>query len=401
MSDDRFAFLHARIQAIVDLPSDRFDDLVNAAGLNPRKDLRFGDWQGLDLRGTDLRGFDFTGANLIGARFDGAQVAGAIFERASVDLEALRKATDFEVFAYKSDHSIHASPGQDAHHEAKPEGFDRSPEIIDLFEANDDFEWSTYVREFAPYRWTYIAGFAELISLLHTTEPEFSDVSSVVDYLTGLRLSGVRRVPNAWKQSFTGGYWSNCGADQIELACSGAPLRFDRACQAIKTLEFAFSKATMPVPQNLNIYNFIRLRPAIYVLEDMPARCQSLLRGKEPGQRAANDLASKLFLSPLYVNDPSSVDHMSAFLSGAADGFAMTWANAKRTTDFVEDVSGTRVRIEGLRRRKSVTQNDREGRFGRMGRKMCNPWERPFITIHSEPSPLFPELRKASDNWPE
>jgi hypothetical protein len=90
--------LAQRIKAVLDLPSDRLDDLVRAAGIDPAADLRFGNWREFDLTGTDLRDFNFTGADLTGARFDNARIAGAIFDRAIYDLGSLRKAADFDHF---------------------------------------------------------------------------------------------------------------------------------------------------------------------------------------------------------------------------------------------------------------------------------------------------------------
>jgi (p)ppGpp synthase/HD superfamily hydrolase len=85
-----------RIRAVIESPSDRLDDLVKATGLNPRSDLRYGDWRGLDLSGADLRDFDFTGANLAGTRFDNALIEGAVFDQAIFEMDALSHAADFE-----------------------------------------------------------------------------------------------------------------------------------------------------------------------------------------------------------------------------------------------------------------------------------------------------------------
>jgi RNA polymerase sigma factor (sigma-70 family) len=94
--------LAQRVRTVIGSPSDRLDELVRVAGLDPASDLRFGDWHGLDLAGADLRGFDFTGADLTGVRFDRAVIAGAIFDRATVERSALSAAADFnESFSAK------------------------------------------------------------------------------------------------------------------------------------------------------------------------------------------------------------------------------------------------------------------------------------------------------------
>jgi RNA polymerase sigma factor (sigma-70 family) len=79
------AHLAQRVRAIIDSGSNRFDELVRVAELDPKSDLRFGDWRGLDLTGLDLRGFDFTGADLTGVRFDPALIGGAIVDPAALE----------------------------------------------------------------------------------------------------------------------------------------------------------------------------------------------------------------------------------------------------------------------------------------------------------------------------
>jgi hypothetical protein len=56
-----------------------FVRLVERARLDPGKDLRFGNWSGIDFRGCNLAGYDFTGAVLTDCGFNGARVNAAIF----------------------------------------------------------------------------------------------------------------------------------------------------------------------------------------------------------------------------------------------------------------------------------------------------------------------------------
>jgi (p)ppGpp synthase/HD superfamily hydrolase len=90
------ARLADRVRAVIEASSDRLDELVKATGLNPKADLRYGDWRGFDLTGADLRGFDFTGADLTGARFDHARIAGAVFDEAIYETASLSRAADFD-----------------------------------------------------------------------------------------------------------------------------------------------------------------------------------------------------------------------------------------------------------------------------------------------------------------
>jgi CheY-like chemotaxis protein len=98
MSEDPRVELERRIQLVLNAASDQFVDILHTIGLNPTRDLRFGDWHGLDLSGADLRGFDFTGADLSDTCFDGALIVGAIFDQATFDPASLRRAADFDSY---------------------------------------------------------------------------------------------------------------------------------------------------------------------------------------------------------------------------------------------------------------------------------------------------------------
>lgn len=63
-------------KALLDEPTDRFVDLVEAAGLNRARAFRHGDLRECDLQGEDLRGFDFSGADLSRANLTGADLSG-------------------------------------------------------------------------------------------------------------------------------------------------------------------------------------------------------------------------------------------------------------------------------------------------------------------------------------
>jgi formylglycine-generating enzyme required for sulfatase activity len=89
--------LAARARAIIRSESDNFVELLRISGLDPKTDLRFADWSGLDFSGCDLRGYDFTGARLHGCKFNGALIEGARFDQAEIDRANLRAAKDWAV----------------------------------------------------------------------------------------------------------------------------------------------------------------------------------------------------------------------------------------------------------------------------------------------------------------
>lgn len=76
-----------------------FTRALEQAKLDPRHDLRFGDWSSISMDEEDLRGFDFTGANLRGCTFRNALIAGAKFDEAVLEPATLMRARDYEASA--------------------------------------------------------------------------------------------------------------------------------------------------------------------------------------------------------------------------------------------------------------------------------------------------------------
>src|ERR1043165_853288 len=72
----------AQLDRLLSAPEDRFDQLAEVAGIDPTRDLRFADLQGVDFSGSVMKGWDFTGADLRGANFRGAQISECIFSDA-------------------------------------------------------------------------------------------------------------------------------------------------------------------------------------------------------------------------------------------------------------------------------------------------------------------------------
>jgi formylglycine-generating enzyme required for sulfatase activity len=77
--------IEARERLVDEAPTEDFAELIRIAGLDPKKNLRFADWSGVDFGGSDLRGFEFTGAQLIGCNLEGALIEGARFDQALID----------------------------------------------------------------------------------------------------------------------------------------------------------------------------------------------------------------------------------------------------------------------------------------------------------------------------
>src|SRR5262245_823644 len=72
------------VRRVAETWTEDFAALVNIAGLDPKTELRFGDFSGVSFRDSDLRGFDFSGAKLHGCDFVGAWIEGARFDATEI-----------------------------------------------------------------------------------------------------------------------------------------------------------------------------------------------------------------------------------------------------------------------------------------------------------------------------
>ena len=98
MTDRFLDNVDAFLDAVEASESHRFSALVACGGLDPGKDLVFGEFSDCTFDGDDLRHFDLTGCNLRGASFTEAFIAGAVLDLADVSLTALSEAADFDVW---------------------------------------------------------------------------------------------------------------------------------------------------------------------------------------------------------------------------------------------------------------------------------------------------------------
>ncbi len=87
------------MRRVADARTENFVELIELAGLDPKRHLRFCQWSGIDFKGCDLRGYDFSGACLCDCKFKGARIAGARFDKADIKGSALRDAADCEQHA--------------------------------------------------------------------------------------------------------------------------------------------------------------------------------------------------------------------------------------------------------------------------------------------------------------
>lgn len=79
--------INQRMQAVASAAGEvrlNFGELLRLARLDPRRDLRYGNWTGVTFDHMDLSGYDFTGSILSGCSFVGAKIEDACFEQAEL-----------------------------------------------------------------------------------------------------------------------------------------------------------------------------------------------------------------------------------------------------------------------------------------------------------------------------
>jgi hypothetical protein len=194
---------------------------------------------------------------------------------------------------------------------------------LELLDRYDGFDHAAFVKTFGPYLWTYIGGFQELVDLFETIHGADLDRESIADHLKGWRKPVIKSLPQGWKDCFQhpSASWHNLRLEQIDRAFAGEAMRFDRACQVIKTLELAFANTKEPVLHNLDFYRFITLRPAVFVLKKLTSAAKAWL--ENGGDQRFDNL-----VGALCGDKTTRAAGARLFLSYAAAGKGMTLDNA-------------------------------------------------------------------------
>jgi hypothetical protein len=339
------------IERILKTDAVEFIELVKIAGLDPSKDFRFTNLSGVNFAGSDLAGFDFTGALIEGARFHDARISGAIFENAIGGESELRYASDWK--DYKRDRQIADS--------------------FDLFDEMGDLLPHIYMEHFASYRWTYIAGYQNLVELLFLSTKNFTSNRDATRHIAAHRFRAKDMIPDGWKARFPDGNWNSISSAQIEGASNGAALRFDKACVAIKALEIVFAEAAEAALRDIDVYEFLALRPAVFVLRNLDDEARAFLYGDNLNaaeQRLCDDL-----ISQLRPRDNHGVDLGWAriLLTEVAQGFGITFQSATVIAKFLHQIGFSKPAVVALESRMVGSGWKRE--------KRCSSSERAFLSV--------------------
>lgn len=126
-------------------------------------------------------------------------------------------------------------------------------------------EWE---GNFAGYKWFYAAGWREV----------WIRSKLSVDTVKQYRRTAVRNAPATWKKTWSKGEWGSLSGPQVDHAAERRPMRYDKACLAILTLELAMQgedsvKAQMG--ESIDIYDYISLRPAVFKIDGFDAHLLS------------------------------------------------------------------------------------------------------------------------------
>lgn len=144
--------------------SDRtnFCALVERAGLDPAKDLRYGNFSDVDFSGCNLTGYDFTGASLYRCRFDGTQIAGAKFIQC--EFPVIARSIDIHIYPE------HARDANEAYRQAVSSGI-VFPENFD-----EHIKPGVHFRDFA---------FGPLMTCVVLTKPDGARVKLALSAMLG------------------------------------------------------------------------------------------------------------------------------------------------------------------------------------------------------------------------
>ena len=264
-------------------------------------------------------------------------------------------------------------------------------DILGLLDAQgEDFQPEIYLEKFAPWHWTYAAGYPALMTTLLAAEEGFRDGKGVFDYVKGQRSRALGRIPKAWQDQFPARGWGDCNGTQIAKAAGGDALCLDKACQAIRSLELAFAGATNPALNALDFYRFVRLRPAIYVLRDLDSKQKSLLQATRlhaDEEKIYHDLVQKICALRREPPTAAIIKKAKSFLALTAEGRGITWSNAQFIKAFLHDARFGHITISAMR--------DRTDSGRKVSQKECNTAEPLFVSLEEELAAALRRIKPA------
>lgn len=250
---------------------------------------------------------------------------------------------------------------------------------FDLVEQHGDFNPESYRNNFAFYLFTYLRGFRELVDNLLLDE-RFHCVELAEGYVRAERVSIGELIEDQWRRMLPKkADWSHCHGNQIDRIFEGKPMRIDRGLQAMLALQVVFSKSDEQKLRDFNVFEFVRMVPAIYALKDLEPAAQAWLRGgaiDKTGRASFNEFIAKLCPNHAEAKG-GQVTRAKIFLSDVAAGHALTFDNAAMILELVRRYD-TSARITTL---SSRMEGGRRSKLEKRTQMRCCDNEAEFIRL--------------------
>ncbi len=246
----------------------------------------------------------------------------------------------------------------------------------------DAIDYARYIRHFAAFDWTYTAGVHEVVAHFPIWNPGLPTLVAAKEFVKGFRGQALLNVSPEWRKAMDQGNWTQCNQQKISIAALPGALRFDKGSIAVLAVDLALQALRIApgtkVPE-FDLYEFISLRPAIFVIDGLREREKALLKNDRlinGDVRYYQRLRNKFAFADANGNAPgedSAETKASRFLNAVADGYGMTHHNAVIIRDYFAEIGLGNLTIRLL---------DGRNDGGRMVRaKSPNAYEPVHITV--------------------
>jgi hypothetical protein len=187
-------------------------------------------------------------------------------------------------------------------------------DILELVEPGAPlFPFFGWVEEFAQYPWFRVAGYQEMMLRAGIT-PRPKHISNLAEFAGEAK----RRLPSTWQSvcPLDPDEWFDFSPKQINRISKNRPVRFDKACLAILALDLLHAHRDT----GINIYNHVRIRPALFRLRGFDTTFFRAIR-------QTIDIVGMLYHA--YQNDIILADEISL-------GYTVTHLTASRILEYLQ-----------------------------------------------------------------
>lgn len=194
--------------------------------------------------------------------------------------------------------------------------------------------FSGWDYEFAPYRWFYIRGFAEAFRQVQIAAVRNLQSTPSAQTLQQYRATGIRALPIGWRDVFPAGEWSFLSGPQIHSAVTSEPMRFDKVCLTILTLQACAEQ----IEKTKTIWKQLEIAPAIFKIDGFDELFWQRLQHRDGiinELRQAADQPHKNFFAQLAKGAPCTYRPLEQMLivlgkEGLGSGLSIQQLHARR-----------------------------------------------------------------------